>query len=83
MKLSTSRRTVLACLVASLLPIRRARAVDDPAAARIRTFYDSLLANMRRVTQPGVSARYDQLSPVIRDTFDFPVMTRMAIGPSW
>jgi phospholipid transport system substrate-binding protein len=38
---------------------------------------------MRRVTQPGVSARYDQLAPDIHDTFDFPVMTRTAIGPSW
>lgn len=79
-----SRRTILACLVASaLLPMSRVRAADDPAAATIRSFYDTLLASMKRATQLGVSGRYDKLAPVLRETFDFPAMTRIAIGPTW
>jgi phospholipid transport system substrate-binding protein len=84
MKLFNSRRVILICLVASaLLPAPRASAVDDPAAASIRNFYDTLLATMKRATELGVSGRYDKLAPVIRQTFDFPAMTRIAVGPSW
>ena len=84
MNLFNSRRAILVCLVASaLLPAPRALAVDDPAAASIRNFYDTLLATMKRATELGVSGRYDKLAPVIRQTFDFPAMTRIAVGPSW
>jgi phospholipid transport system substrate-binding protein len=84
MNVFNSRRALLVCLVASaLLPGPPARAAEDPAAASIRNFYDTLLGSMNRSTQLGVSGRYDKLAPVIRETFDFPVMTRIAIGPSW
>jgi phospholipid transport system substrate-binding protein len=55
----------------------------DPAAARVRTFYSSLLATMKQADRLGVQGRYDKLGPVIRATFDLAAMTRIAVGPDW
>lgn len=81
---STRRRAALTCLaLAALLPTQWARAADDPAATRIRGFYDALLDTMQHAKPLGLSGRYDKLAPVIRETFDLPAMTRIAVGPGW
>jgi phospholipid transport system substrate-binding protein len=84
MTVSARRRAALTCLaLAALFPTQWARAADDPAATRIRGFYDALLDTMQHAKQLGVSGRYDKLAPVIRETFDLPAMTRIAVGPGW
>ncbi|HXX82478.1 MAG TPA: ABC transporter substrate-binding protein [Casimicrobiaceae bacterium] len=55
----------------------------DPAARRIRAFYDSLLAVMKQADRLGIQGRYDRLAPAIRATFDIAAMTRIAVGPDW
>jgi phospholipid transport system substrate-binding protein len=55
----------------------------DPAAARVRTFYSSLLATMKQADRLGIQGRYEKLEPVIRATFDLAAMTRIAVGPDW
>ena len=59
----------------------------QPAAAAggdtVRTFYDTLLANMRSGPSLGASGRYARIAPVVRRVFDIPFMTRLAVGPEW
>ena len=55
----------------------------DPAVARVRAFYDALLATMKQADRLGIRGRYDRLEPVIGSTFDLAAMTRIAIGPEW
>ena len=38
---------------------------------------------MKEAQRLGFQGRYDKLSPVIRATYDFPAMTRIAVGPDW
>jgi phospholipid transport system substrate-binding protein len=49
----------------------------------VRHFYDTLLATMKKGPSLGEKGRYDELAPVIRNSFDLPYMTRMAVGPAW
>jgi phospholipid transport system substrate-binding protein len=55
----------------------------DPAVARVRAFYDSLLAVMKQAKELGIRGRYEKLAPAIRGTFDLAAMTRIAVGPDW
>jgi phospholipid transport system substrate-binding protein len=85
MNLSFLRRAILACALGAitLLPAHAAHAAHDPAVARIQTFYDTLLDSMKHAKQLGFAGRAEKLAPVIRDTFDLPAMTRIAVGPDW
>jgi len=62
-------------------------ATPQPAAASggdtVRSLYDNLLATMRNGSALGPSGRYARLAPVVRQTFDIPFMTRLAVGPEW
>ena len=59
----------------------------QPAAAAggdtVRTFYDTLLDNMRSGSSLGAAGRYARIAPVVRRVFDIPFMTRLAVGPEW
>lgn len=55
----------------------------DPAATRIRAFYDVLLETMKIAQRLPVRARYEKLEPAVRATFDLPAMTRIAVGSAW
>jgi phospholipid transport system substrate-binding protein len=65
------------------LAFTNAQAADDPAVARVRSFYSVLLDTMKHAKELGVSGRYEKLAPTIRDTLDLPAMTRIAVGPTW
>jgi len=66
------------------LPARAAdEPASDPAAKQIQTFYDALLDNMKRGKQESLTGRYNKLKPVIEQTFDLPLMTSLAVGPTW
>ena len=49
----------------------------------VRSFYDTLLANMRSGSSLGAAGRYSRIAPVVRRVFDIPFMTRLAVGPEW
>src|SRR4029077_5788535 len=55
----------------------------DPATQRVSSLSDALLDTMKQAKELGVKGRYDKLSPVLAKTYDLPLMTRIAVGPSW
>jgi phospholipid transport system substrate-binding protein len=75
-------RLWLALLVAVGLITPGLAAVPD-AQDQVRGFYGVLLGTMRDGRTLGESGRYARLAPVVNRTFDIPMMTRLAIGPSW
>jgi phospholipid transport system substrate-binding protein len=49
----------------------------------IQSLYASLLSTMKNGSTLGESGRFAQLEPVIRRSFDLPVMARLSVGPAW
>jgi phospholipid transport system substrate-binding protein len=83
-----SRRWVLNAslvVVASigLVPLAANAAPIGSAADRIGALYGTLIAIMQQANQLGVQGRFNQLAPVLGDTYDVPSMTRTAVGQSW
>ena len=66
-----------------LLPTNGFSAGGDPAATRVDNFYAALLDTMKQAKQLGVKGRYDKLAPVLSNTYDLPLMSRIAIGQNW
>ncbi len=84
----TTRRTLflagLALCVGLALPAQRAAAVPNSGgAATVQAFYSTLLDTMRNGPQLGAQGRYAKLAPAIAQSFDIPLMTRIAVGPDW
>ena len=80
------RRLLLACaaLVGAYATVAWAAGeTGDPAARQIRAFCDSLVAVMKQARELGVRGRYEKLATPIRETFDLPAMTRIAVGSDW
>jgi len=68
----------------ALLAGGAARAADvDPAIATIQTLDTALLDIMKNADDLGVKGRYRKMEPVVKQTFDLPVMTRFAVGTKW
>ena len=73
----------------SLALLLMAALLAQPAAAAsnqqdmVRNFYGVLLSNMKEGRVLGASGRLARLAPVVDQTFDFPAMTRLAVGLSW
>jgi phospholipid transport system substrate-binding protein len=77
-----SRRLLLALpLFAQLRPAAAADGGSAPAV--IEHFYGQLLAVMKDAKRLGFDGRYTRLAQAISQTFDLPLMTRIAIGPGW
>ena len=74
-------KLVLLAVVVAAAPV--AAKADTPAEAVVRSFYGQLEASMKAGDQLGFSGRYKALDPVIRASFDLPLMTKMAVGASW
>ncbi|MGH7074113.1 MAG: ABC transporter substrate-binding protein [Stellaceae bacterium] len=53
------------------------------AAATIRTFYQTLIDTMKVGPRLGFAGRRDRLEPAIRQAFDMPRMTQLAVGLRW
>jgi len=85
MKFSSARRRILqtTLALAALWMTRSTAQSGDPAVARIRAFYDTLLAVMKDADRLGLRGRYDKLAPAIQATFDLAAMTRIAVGSDW
>jgi phospholipid transport system substrate-binding protein len=64
---------------------RCALAADTGAAsvAVIQHFYDVLLAVMKDAKQLSFDQRYQRLAPTVTQTYNLPLMSRLAVGPGW
>jgi phospholipid transport system substrate-binding protein len=84
---ATRRILILASLALCAcvaLPTQHAAAVTSAGGAdTVRAFYSTLLDTMRNGAQLGAQGRYSKLAPVIAQSFDIPLMTRLAVGPDW
>lgn len=75
-----------AITVAMMLAVSSQAAVaqaTDPASDTVETLQNGLLAIMKAGSSAGQSGRERLISPVIDNVFDIPLMTRLAVGPSW
>lgn len=77
--------TSLAWIVAAAASSQRVRAADPGVSpvAVIQRFYDVLLAEMKDASHLSFDQRYQRLAPAITQTFNLPLMSRLAVGPSW
>jgi phospholipid transport system substrate-binding protein len=60
-----------------------AHAMQPSGGDTVQGLYDVLIGTMKNGRTLGQSGRFTQLEPVIRRTFDIPLMTRLSVGPSW
>lgn len=72
------RPITLALLLAFSTPTS---AQTDPARATVQSLDDGLLVIMK--AKSSEKSRAQSIAPVIERTFDLPLMTRLAVGPSW
>jgi phospholipid transport system substrate-binding protein len=72
--------SVVAPLLLGAAPLR---ADSREPAAVVAYFDDTLLAAMGGAKTLGYRGRYDLLEPAIKETFDIPAMTRIAVGLGW
>ena len=83
---AATRNTILAALVAiaGILPGIAAPAVSsaDPSMV-VTSLNGNLLAVMQNAQKLGYKGRYAALEPVVRQVFDVPYMTRIAVGSGW
>jgi phospholipid transport system substrate-binding protein len=68
-------------LVAALLVHGAALAADGEPSSVIEGLNAALLESMRG--ELGYAGRYQALAPVLRQSFDFPFMTKLTIGRAW
>lgn len=70
-----------AAVMAAAVPI--AAQAEDPAVAPVQALDNGLIAIMKAGKAAGVRGRAAQITPVIARSFDLPLMTRLAVGPTW
>lgn len=70
-------------LVAALLVHGAALAADGEPRSVVERLNAALLESMRDAEELGYAGRYEALAPVLRQSFDFPFMTRLTIGRAW
>jgi len=69
-----------AVLLAFAIPVP-AFAQTDPARTTVQALDDGLIAIMK--AKGTVRSRSTAIGPIIDRAFDLPLMTRLAVGPSW
>lgn len=73
----------VAFLLAILLSTSAVRADNLDAVGVVNTLHETLVSVMKNADALGVAGRYETLSPVLREAFDFEKMIRFASGSSW
>jgi phospholipid transport system substrate-binding protein len=78
-------RALRCACAASLLLVLPMAAPADPARADavVERLHAALLDVMRRADELGYAGRRDVLGPVLAASFDFPFMSRLALGSEW
>jgi phospholipid transport system substrate-binding protein len=78
-----TRRSAAAALVAaSCLVPAGASAADDPAVQTVRDLYASFTVALKDGPGP-LAKRVEAVAPALDKAFDFPTMTRIAVGSKW
>jgi len=75
-RLAAGALLVIACIIGALAAASEPREVVERLNA-------TLLDVMRKAGELGYEGRYEQLAPVLEDSYDFPFMTRVAVGAAW
>ena len=70
-------------LVAGLLAHGQASADEGGARQVVENLNAALLESMQNAAALGYEGRYALLEPVLRQSFDFPFMARIAVGRAW
>jgi phospholipid transport system substrate-binding protein len=89
MKRSTAARASLFSLGAFALALgltltpAPVHSMGATGADTVRTLYDTLLTTMRAGPSLGASGRYARIAPIVRQVFDVPYMTQLAVGPQY
>jgi phospholipid transport system substrate-binding protein len=58
------------------------KADSDPRSV-VEALHAALLESMHKAAELGYQGRYRMLDPVLRRSYDFPFMTKVAVGRSW
>jgi len=77
-----TRRLAAALIAAPLLVPVSAWAADDPAVQTVRDLYAAFSAALKDGPGP-LPARVEAVGPAMDKAFDFPAMTRIAVGSKW
>jgi phospholipid transport system substrate-binding protein len=56
---------------------------DVSATALVKNFYAQLTDTMKQGEQLGFAGRVKKLEPVVKATFNLPLMARFSAGPAW
>ncbi|MFY7959413.1 MAG: ABC transporter substrate-binding protein [Elsteraceae bacterium] len=80
-----ARRGVLALAVAAFpfLSLRAAEGDAAKAQAVVNRLHEALLAAMKSAAALKFQGRAEALAPVLTETFNLPLMARVAVGPGW
>jgi|SRR5690606_13288253 len=73
------KRLALPFLLCAAFP---ALAASEPQQV-IERLNATLLETMQSAAELGYQGRYERLAPVLEESYAFPFMTRIAIGPAW
>src|SRR5262245_22253203 len=80
-------RRFRACLALVVFAVLRSADASAQGAAsptaHIDHLHSVLIDTMKQGKQLGLKGRYDKLAPVLFNTYDVPLMARIAVGPSW
>jgi phospholipid transport system substrate-binding protein len=68
--------------ILSVAFLSSAVAADEPQQV-IERLHAALLDVMRNAADLGYEGRYRELEPVLGESYDFPFMIRIAVGPAW
>ena len=82
----TRARIIAAALAAgftSLVLTGPAPALAAGPEDSVNTLHDTLISTMKNGRTLGELGRYAKIQPVIRQLFDLPFMSRLAVGASW
>jgi phospholipid transport system substrate-binding protein len=77
-----SRRVLLFSLLPGTLCLRGAIAADSPTIV-IQRFCDALIGVMKEAKSLSFDQRYQRLAPTIRQTYNLPLMSQIAVGGEW
>jgi phospholipid transport system substrate-binding protein len=70
-------------LAAALGGAAAGHAAEKPPQAVIEGLYSALVGVMKQGRTLGFSGRYDRLRPVLEQSFNLPLMSRLSVGPQW
>ena len=76
-------RFALAISAATIISASAYAQAGDPAAAKIDAFDAALIKTLQAGKAAGVEGRAKVIGPAVEQAFDLPLMTRVAVGPTW